>query len=949
MSWDPRNDGALCDLCALSRLRVGAPVPSEFHAEAIGTVVAEAPGKFEVLRGRPLVGPSGMEYEAALTSLGRPRATFHVVNALSCSPPDSDLARVMARLKSLNDKRVENDQEKLPSPLHCCRPRLEHDLRKAERVAPGTSGNIVVMGKIALEAITGRRSPILDIRGAPILHTVEGQIGHGRRVLPTPHPAFVLRARRWTKVYRSDIGRAVRWFIDGKLGWIPPRVLRQPTPLQLRRWLLEIPSKWTMSDDAWSLIVDDVETTVEGGPMWNKLRCVGYGKLDADERGVGCLFVPFLSVDGVTRFYSPETESEIRQVLREFYSSNHIEHFGHNRGYFDRIVMGEFLAEDRTRRADGARLHPFKNFQNNNDTILIHRAVESELPHKLGFVGSAYSDVPGAWKEAHTAINAQTDEELALYNVIDIGVNARIIPPLAEALNMRDQAEVVRKDYKLQEIAIGMHRNGIPVHEPTRMKWEVKLRSEAGERDNLGYVADGTLLKKLIDIAGDDKLNPRSPPQLRKLLFNRWGLAPALDPEGQKPILTMSGYPSTSNAAILELRRRGDASPKIIEFIDTLRRYRKKSKLLATYVLRLRPPAGLLADPIESFLPAPDDDEYDIDDATGRMRATDDGRIVYMDPSGGVLDDTREDVKEGSVTKAGRVHGSVNVHTPKTGRFSITKPPMQTFPLELRDMFRAPPGQKFIIADKDQIELRHTCGRANAPRYLQVFAEKKDYIENADHTWTIKGDPHSLAAGMAFGERFTKLKPKSPDWTKVRDFTKKLVYACAYKAEPATVHRLLTSVENADGYLVYANMSLLEVTELRQNWLGQNPEIEKWWQVEIDEFRKLGYRRDAIWGRRCDFLDGENENEIVNYDEQAGCSAIIHDDTFQVLDQIPFEKWGPYTGMIHQEHDKIIIQCPEADAEWVKGIVSEALNRFVPQIPNVRFTSDAKICDTLQG
>src|SRR3954465_11854606 len=103
--YDPRRDGAMCNICALSKLRVGDPVPSEYHRGAIGTVVAEAPGKWEVARGRPLIGESGKEYEAALTALGRPRSTFNIVNSIACRPPENDYARVLARLKTLNDAR----------------------------------------------------------------------------------------------------------------------------------------------------------------------------------------------------------------------------------------------------------------------------------------------------------------------------------------------------------------------------------------------------------------------------------------------------------------------------------------------------------------------------------------------------------------------------------------------------------------------------------------------------------------------------------------------------------------------------------------------------------------------------------------------------------------------------------------------------------------------------
>lgn len=933
-------------------------MPSEFHREAIGTAVAEAPGRMEVARSRPLVGDSGLEYEAALTALGRKRNSLHVINALSCRPPDNELARVMSRLKTLNDKREAAGLEKLPPPITCCAPRVEHDFRHANKIAPGSGSRLILMGKIALEAITGRRSPILEIRGAPITSMP------GVLIMPTTHPAFVLRVRRWTKVFRADIGRAFRWFETGKIDWIPPRVLRRPTPEQFRRWLFGPASRprWRADASSYAAIIYDTETTMEGGPMWNRLRCTGWGQLDEDERGVGVLYVPVLSVDGVHRFYSVRDEDEIREIERELFADAAIEKWGWNSNYFDALIKGEYLALDPTRRLDGAHVTPFRNFVNCCDGIVNHRAVESELPHKLGFAGSAYTDVPGAWKQAHTAVETSSDVELADYNVIDIGVTARILPPIREAVVMREQEEVVRRDYKLQEIARGLHRNGVPVHEPTRAAWEIKFRNEAGVRDETtGYVPANTLLKKLCDIAGEPDLNPRSTQQLRALIFSRWGLTPAMDPEGRKPLLTKAGYPSTSNAAILELRRRGDASPRAIEFIDTLRKYRKKSKLLGTYIMRLAPrEARASFTEMDAARALEMEEGGDASPAAGSeasLTLTDDGRIEtaqrlgganFIDPSGGLFDEN-EEVEEGRITKAGRVHANYNAHTVKTGRFSVTRPGMQTFPRELRDLFRARDGWTFVIADKDQIELRHTVARANAKRYLEVFAQKKEKVKHTDGTWTVRGDPHSHAAASTFGKRFTLLEPETPDWERIRDFTKRLVYASSYVAQAPTIHRVITSVEDMNGNLLYADMSLLDVAELRTNWLRENPEIEPWWGIEVQEYQSQGYRCDAVWGRRCDFLDGENINEIANFDEQAGCAAIVHDDTFELLKAIPFEKWGPYSGLIMQDHDKLIIECPETQAEWVKGVMNECMNRHVQQIPNIKFTAKPKISKTFKG
>ena len=61
-----------------------------------------------------------------------------------------------------------------------------------------------------------------------------------------------------------------------------------------------------------------------------------------------------------------------------------------------------------------------------------------------------------------------------------------------------------------------------------------------------------------------------------------------------------------------------------------------------------------------------------------------------------------------------------------------------------------------------------------------------------------------------------------------------------------------------------------------------------------------------------------------------------------LMQAIPFEKWGPTTGVINQCHDSITVECPESEAQWVKGVLTEVMNRHVYPY-RVKFTSDADI------
>jgi DNA polymerase I-like protein with 3'-5' exonuclease and polymerase domains len=125
-------------------------------------------------------------------------------------------------------------------------------------------------------------------------------------------------------------------------------------------------------------------------------------------------------------------------------------------------------------------------------------------------------------------------------------------------------------------------------------------------------------------------------------------------------------------------------------------------------------------------------------------------------------------------------------------------------------------------------------------------------------------------------------------------------------------------------------------------------------------FRNMGFLTEPVMGRRRDFLDGENLNEIVNFPIQASGASLMNIALLAIWKEIPLRKWGPGTGIINQCHDSIVVECPidgcVFDAEkkkWivppgsiphqVKQIIEAAMNQTHPGIPNVKFTATAEI------
>ena len=879
MSYDAQANGARCDECILRGMRSGGPVGPELHSAAVASIVGEAPGEKECSTGRPFTGSSGMELADTLSAVGMERLRVDLHYAVACMPPENDLDKVMLRWQRDNKKREAEKRPRLPSPVECCRPRLLNELRRT---------NLITLGKVGYEAVTGSTRPILEVRGGPVEGHLDAQdrfaFGPVRdpktevpvKVLPTLHPGFVQRARRWSRAFRSDLSRAFRWF-DGNLSWKEPKITLNPSSDELADWLIR---------NASEPIIFDVETTFDD-PLVAKLKCVGL----ATERE--SLVVHFLSIEGengelVEMGRSGVEDAELREILREFFASDKWLKVGHNAGYFDTLVIKQHF---------GVTPLPLL------DTILMHRAVESELPHRLAYVGSIYTDVT-SWKADHTAKEATTDKELGIYCAVDCVVTARALPKLSEAARIRSQDTVVAWDHRVQALCVGLHEVGMAVDRTRREDERRRLVASMAEwRD------------KTRDAAGRPEMNLNSTPQIRSLLFDVWGLSPSE--------YTRLGDPSTSDAALRLLRTQNRENDQVTQFIDALRRFRTYAKEYGTYVRRMVPAGAPL-----------------------------DGQRYWSD-------DEEEDAERGLILADGRLHPDYNAHGTTSGRLSSSNPNAQNFPKHLRGMVVAQPGCVLIGADADQLELRIIASIAKMDRYLEVFA--------------AGGDPHALTASLMFGANFDNAEPQGDQWTKLRNLAKGIKYASFYGSGDETVHGIVTSAEDKEGNLLYPNLTVREVATLRRNWLKGIPQLSRWWDETLEDYRARGHLTDPVWGRRRDFLDGENFNEIVNFRVQSAGAHIIHESTFDLLADIPFRKWGPGTGLVCQVHDALYVEAPcphprheveklpngkpneklrefswcppgcQCEANWAARRLEKAMNRDIPGLDGVTFKAKAKI------
>jgi len=173
-----RATASTCTRCALAEGRTQV-VFGVGHPGADLLFVGEGPGREEDLAGEPFVGRSGKLLDRLMwEEIGLTRRECYIANVVKCRPP--------------------NNRDPLPAEIDACRPYLEEQIALIDPTVIVTLGNFAT--KLLLESARGIR----ELRGRVF------EVG-ARRLVPTYHPAYVLRAGGEAMAeMRADLVRAKR-------------------------------------------------------------------------------------------------------------------------------------------------------------------------------------------------------------------------------------------------------------------------------------------------------------------------------------------------------------------------------------------------------------------------------------------------------------------------------------------------------------------------------------------------------------------------------------------------------------------------------------------------------------------------------------------------------------------------------------------------------------------
>jgi len=163
-----------CPRCRLAETRTRV-VFGEGSETAQLMAVGEAPGENEDRQGRPFVGKAGKLLDLLLMTAGFERDAVYICNVLKCRPP--------------------GNRNPLPDEVEACSPYL---LKQVDLVAPRV---VVAFGTFAAQTLLGSDLSIGKLRGK--LHQYRGI-----PVVPTYHPAALLRNPGWVRAVWDDLQRA---------------------------------------------------------------------------------------------------------------------------------------------------------------------------------------------------------------------------------------------------------------------------------------------------------------------------------------------------------------------------------------------------------------------------------------------------------------------------------------------------------------------------------------------------------------------------------------------------------------------------------------------------------------------------------------------------------------------------------------------------------------------
>jgi DNA polymerase len=446
--------------------RPDGPIPARIM------IIGEAPGYEEEINGRPFVGASGQLLNTMLGEVGIARSECFVTNICQVRPPKNDISSFITKAKK--DRTASHSQVKgkwVTKEIVEGLNQLQNEITAVKPNIIITLGNVPLWGLTGIWGVTKWRGSMLYYRSAGDSKPI--------KLIPTIHPASVLREWSQRPIVVNDLRRAAR-FKDGR---------PYPDP----KWNFKIrPSYEDVIRRLDQLYIrcfhgEPVRISFDLETRFGHIACAGISWTLTD-----ALCIPFMAVGRPGGYWSESEEPEIIYRLFRLLTHKNCKVIGQNLLYDCQYTWKHW--------------HFVPNVV--QDTMISQHAIFSDMPKGLGFLGSMYCDYFIYWKDEGKELSTASGEDGGWrYNCLDCVYTDEVA---------QSELAVVEK-LGLQNV----HRFQQSMFWPVLQAMQRGVRIDKKRRDELTMEVQEAISKRqqfLIDVLGHE-LNPDSPKQMHTLFY----------------------------------------------------------------------------------------------------------------------------------------------------------------------------------------------------------------------------------------------------------------------------------------------------------------------------------------------------------------------------------------------------------------------------------------------
>tara|TARA_B100001123_G_C15339306_1_gene1034112 strand:+ start:802 stop:3708 length:2907 start_codon:yes stop_codon:yes gene_type:complete len=260
-------------------------------------------------------------------------------------------------------------------------------------------------------------------------------------------------------------------------------------------------------------------------------------------------------------------------------------------------------------------------------------------------------------------------------------------------------------------------------------------------------------------------------------------------------------------------------------------------------------------------------------------------------------------------SETGRIHTKLNQVATSTGRIASSDPNLQQIPVrtstgkQIREAFKARPGNLLISADYSQIELRILAHLSQDSGLIEAFQNEEDI--------------HSSTAAAILNKKLEEITEQDRRVAKAINFG--IVYGMS-----------------GFGLATRLDMERSLADDFIKNYFKKYSKVKTYMDSTIDQARRLGYV-ETLLGRRRYIpeitssnanIRNASERMAINMPVQGTAGDLIKIAMINV--QNALDKTEMKAQMLLQIHDELLFECDETEEEELVDIVSDIMPKALP-------------------